>query len=100
MKRRFWFPAAAVSLACLMAVIGALPRGAAAGISFADGQAARYAGAVPGSTGWFGAAAADVGPATGKRVRVPTWILVVVAIVVAILWLIYRTLAGWKPMIS
>ncbi|MGE5247844.1 MAG: hypothetical protein ACM3L8_05815 [Verrucomicrobiota bacterium] len=100
MKRRFWFPETALCLACLMAVIGAVPRGAAAEIAFA-GRPATYAGAAQGSPGWLRAAAADdVHPGTGKRVRVPTWIIVVVATVVAILWLVYRTFAGWKPMIS
>lgn len=100
MTRRFWVPATALVLSSIMAVAGAVPQDAMAGIV-----------AVSQPTGASivqeeGLAkirsAADAAPHPQRNVSARYWMrgIVLLLILLLILWLIYRTFTGWKPMIS
>ena len=100
MTRRSWVPATALFLSSIMAVIGSVPRDAAAGIVAlsqpADDSIARGEG--PAKTRSAAFFAPD--PQRDASARYRMRILVLLLIILIILWLIYRTFNGWKPMIS
>jgi uncharacterized membrane protein len=76
MVRKFWIPATALCLAVVMAVIGSLPREALA------------------------AAGVQSGPLGDLSGRYWTRGIVLLIIIVLLIWLIYRSFTGWRPMIS
>jgi hypothetical protein len=100
MTRRIWVPATALFLSSVMAAVGSVSQEAVAGI------AALYL-----STG--ASIAPDGGPAKilsepvlkphpTRDVSARYWMrgIVLLIILFLILWLIYRTFTGWKPMIQ
>jgi len=86
MTRRLRIPAIALFLSFVMAAIGSVPRDAMAGIV-----------ALSQSTG---DSTAQPHPQRdgSARYRIPGIMLLL--IILLVLWLIYRTFTGWKPMIS
>ena len=99
MTRRFRVPATALFLSFIMAMIGSVPQDAMAGIV-----------ALSQSTGAFivqeeGPAkirsAAEFVPHLQRNVSARYWmrVIVLLLLILLVLWLIYRTFTGWKPMI-
>ncbi|MBE0605774.1 MAG: hypothetical protein IH610_05725 [Deltaproteobacteria bacterium] len=100
MTRRSWVPATALLLSSVMAMTGAVPQDALAGIvalSQATGASIvreeRPAKIRP---------AADFTSHPQRNVSARYWMrgIVLLLIILLVLWLIYRTFTGWKPMIS
>jgi len=100
MTRRFRVSATALFLSSIMAMIGSVSQDAMAGIV-----------ALSQSTGSSivqeeGPAkirsAADFAPLPQRNVSSRYWMrgIVLLLIILLMLWLIYRTFTGWKPMIS
>jgi redox-sensitive bicupin YhaK (pirin superfamily) len=100
MTRRFRVPATAIFLSFIMAMMGSVSQDAMAGIV-----------ALSQSTGASifqedGPAkirsAANFAPHPHRNVSARYWIrgIVLLLIILLMLWLIYRTFTGWKPMIS
>lgn len=100
MTRRFRVPATALFLSAIMAMAGAVPHDAMAGIA-----------ALSQSTG--GPIAREEGPAKirpgaglalhpQQEISARYWMrgIVLLIVILLILWLIYRSYTGWKPMIS
>ena len=100
MTRRFRVPAIALFLASIMAMTGSVSQDAMAGIvvlSQSKGASAvREEG--PATTG----SAAEIASHPLRNVSARYWMrgIVLLLLVLLILWLIYRTFTGWKPMIS
>ena len=100
MTRRFRVPAIALFLASIMAMTGSVSQDAMAGIvvlSQSKGASAvREEG--PATTG----SAAEFASHPLRNVSARYWMrgIVLLLLVLLILWLIYRTFTGWKPMIS
>ena len=100
MTRRFRVPAIALLLSSVMAVTGSVSRDAMAGIvalSRSPGASiAQEDGPRKIRSG------ADFAPHPQRdattRYRIP--VIMLVLIILLILWLVYRTFTGWKPMIS
>jgi hypothetical protein len=100
MTRRFRIPATALFLSAIMAMAGAVPHDAMAGIA-----------ALSQSTGApivREEGPAKIRPGTGfdphpqRDISARYWMrgIVLLIIILLILWLIYRSYNGWKPMIS
>src|SRR5512141_1973173 len=100
MTRRFRVPATALFLSSIMAMTGSVSQDAMAGIV-----------AVSQSTGASivqeeGPAkirsAANFAPNPQRNVSARYWMrgIVLLLLILLMLWLIYRTFTGWKPMIS
>jgi len=100
MKRRFWVPATAVLLSSIMAIIGSVSQDAVAGIVALSQPAG--ASIVPEEGSPQTRSAGDFTPHPQRTASARYWtrVIVVILIVLVILWLIYRTFTGWKPMIS
>ena len=100
MTRRFLEPATALFLSFVMAMAGCVSQDAMAGI------VALSQSTVPAIVQAEGSAkirtGADVAPHPQRNVSARHRILgiVLLVIILLILWLIYRTFTGWKPMIS
>ena len=101
MTRRLRIPAIALFLSFLMAAIGSVPRDAMAGIvalSQSTGASIAQQEEPPARV----RSTADFAPRPQRdgsaRYRVPGIMLLL--IILLVLWLIYRTFTGWKPMIS
>lgn len=99
MTRRSWVAATALCLAVVTAATGSVPHDAIAGIL----AATRVSGA---------SRAHESGPMTlratvdsawllqeGVSARVPMWMILLLVIILLLVWLIYHTWAGWKPLI-
>ncbi|MGE5283885.1 MAG: hypothetical protein ACM3OG_02835 [Actinomycetota bacterium] len=97
MTRRSWMAATALCLAVVTAATGPAPRDAIAGILAMT--------RVPGAS-W----ARESGPVTFRAAadaerlldaessaRYPMWMIVLLAIILLLIWLIYHTWTGWKP---
>jgi hypothetical protein len=100
MIRRAWIPATALSLAVVMTVLGSSSRDAMSAIL--SSIPARGVPAMQGEGAPKFLPAADGEPDTPgiRSRRYRTRIIVLVIIIVLIIWLIYRSLKGWRPMIS
>jgi len=100
MTRRFWIPATALLLSSIMATIGSVSRDAMAGIVVLS--------QVPGTSNVQEKGPAQIFPAADfashpqRNVSARYWIrgIVLLLIILLVVWLIYRTFTGWKPMIS
>jgi hypothetical protein len=97
--RRSWVAATALCLAVVTAATGSVPQDAIAGIL----ATARVSGA---------SRAQESGPVTFRATvdaarllqedvsaRVPMWMTLLLVIILLLVWLIYHTWAGWKPLI-
>ncbi|MBE0568466.1 MAG: hypothetical protein IH577_02165 [Deltaproteobacteria bacterium] len=98
--QRAWIPATALCLAVVMAVLGSSSRDAmsailssmpAKGVPAAEGE---------GAPRFLPAAVGEPDTPGIRSRRYLTRIIVLVVIIVLIVWLIYRSLKGWRPMIS
>ena len=100
MTHRLRIPAIALFLSFLMAAIGSVPRDAMAGIVILSQSTGASAGQEEGPAKIRSAAdfAPDPQRDGSARYRIPGIMLLL--IILLILWLIYRTFTGWKPMIS
>jgi len=100
MTRRFRVPAIALFLSFIMAMVGSVPKDAMAGIvalSQSTGASiAREEGPAKIRS------AADVAPHPQRNVSARYWMrgIVLLLLILLMLWLIYRTFTGWKPMIA
>ena len=100
MSRRLWRSALAVWIASVMAVAGSVPRDAAAALASAS-KPARGAGVAQESpAGLRTGTEVKARHATLDSARVPTRVIILLIAILIILWLIYRSFTGWKPMIS
>ncbi|MBP2682467.1 MAG: hypothetical protein H6Q79_506 [Deltaproteobacteria bacterium] len=100
MTRRFLVPATALLLSAVMAMAGSVSQDAMAGIvtlSQSTG-ASIFQEEVPAKI----RSAADSAPHPQRNASARYWMRGIAAllIILLILWLIYRTFTGWKPMIS
>lgn len=98
MTRRSWVAATALCLAVVTAATGSVPQDAVAGILA--------------TTRVSGTRVLESGPVTSRATvdaarlfqedvsaRVPTWVILLLAIILLLVWLIFHTWAGWKPLI-
>ena len=100
MTRRFRVPAIALYLASIMAMTGSVSQDAMAGIVVLSQST--------GASAFQEEGPAKTGSAEGfashpqRNVSARYWMrgIVLLLLVLLILWLIYRTFTGWKPMIS
>ena len=100
MTRRFRVPAIALFLASILAMTGSVSQDAMAGIAVLSQSTCASAFQEEGP--------AKTGPAAGfashpqRNVSARYWMrgIVLLLLILLILWLIYRTFTGWKPMIS
>jgi hypothetical protein len=99
MTRRSWVPATALVLSSIMALIGAVPRDAMAGIAILSQPtgASSALEEVPAKS----RNAAGFAPGPRRDVSVRYWrrVLVLLFIILLVLWLIYRTFTGWKHLV-
>ena len=100
MTRRLWIPATALVLSSIMAMAGSVSQDAMAGIVALSQSTG--ASIVQGEGPAKIRAAADSAPHPQRNVSARYWMrgIVLLLIILLILWLIYRTFKGWKPMIS
>ena len=100
MTRRFWVPATALFLSSIMAMIGSVSQDAMAGIGVLS--QATVASVVQEEGPAKIRSAADFAPHPHRKVSTRYWIrgIMILLIILLMLWLIYRTFTGWKPMIS
>ena len=100
MTRRLWIPATALVLSTVMAMAGSVSQDAMAGIVALSQSTG--ASIVQGEGPAKIRAAADVASHPKRNVSARYWIrgIVLLLIILLMLWLIYRTFTGWKPMIS
>jgi len=100
MTRRFWVPATALVLSSIMAMAGSVSQDAMAGIvALSQSTGASIVG---GEGTAKIRSAADSAPHPQRNVSARYWMrgIVLLLIILLMLWLIYRTFKGWKPMIS
>ena len=100
MTRRFRIPAIALVLSAIMAMAGSVSQDAMAGIvalSLSTG-----ASIVQGEGSAKIRSAADGAPHSQRNATARYWMrgIVLLLIILLVLWLVYRTFTGWKPMIS
>jgi hypothetical protein len=100
MTRRFRVPATALFLSSIMAMTGSVSQDAMAGIvalSHATGASIVHEES-PAKI----RSSANFAPHPQRNASARSWIrgIVLLLIILLILWLIYRTFTGWKPMIS
>jgi hypothetical protein len=100
MIRRFWIPATALCLAFVMAVIGSISRDAMAAIIAS--MPAQGMPTVQGDGPPKILPAAGEEPDTQRNLSGRYWTrgIVLLIIIVLLIWLIYRSFTGWRPMIS
>ena len=100
MTRRIWVPVTALFLSSIMAMTGSVSQDAMAGI--AAMSQATGASIVQEEGPAKIRSAAYFAPHPQRKVSTRYWIrgIVLLLIILLILWLIYRTFTGWKPMIS
>ncbi len=100
MTRRLWIPATALVLSSVMAMAGSVSQDAMAGIVALSQSTG--ASIVQGEGPAKIRSAADFASHPQRNVSARYWIrgIVLLLIILLILWLIYRTFTGWKPMIS
>ena len=100
MARRSWVLATALFLSSIMAMAGSVSQDAMAGIVALSASAG--ASIVQEEGPATIRPAADFAPHPQRDVFTRYWMrgIVLLLIILLILWLIYRTFTGWKPMIS
>jgi len=100
MTRRFWVPATALFLSSIMAMTGSVAQDAMAGIVVLS--QATGASIVQEEGPATIRSPADSAPHPYRKVSTRYWIrgIMILLIILLMLWLIYRTFTGWKPMIS
>lgn len=100
MTRRFWVPATALFLSSVMAMIGSVSQDAMAGIVVLSQAPGAFIVQEEGPAKIR--SAADFAPHPQREGSARYWIrgIVLLLIILLLLWLIYRTFTGWKPMIS
>ena len=100
MTRRFGVPATALFLSSIMAMTGSVSQDAMAGIVVLS--QATGASIVQEEGPANIRSSANFAPHPQRKVPTRYWIrgIVLLLIILLILWLIYRTFTGWKPMIS
>jgi len=100
MTRGFWIPATAFLLSSILAMTGSVSQDAMAGIVLMSQVpgASIVQGEGPAKT----RSAENVAPHPQRGVSARNWTrgIVLLLIILLILWLIYRTFTGWKPMNS
>jgi len=100
MTRRFWIPATALLLSSVLVMTGSVSHDAMAGIVVLS----QFSGAsiVGGESPAMMGPAPDVETHPQRDVSSRYWMrgIVLLLLILLILWLIYRTFTGWKPMIS
>jgi hypothetical protein len=100
MTRRFRVPATALFLSSIMAMVGFVSQDAMAGIvALSDSTGASI---VQEEGQAMTRSAADFALHPQRNVSARYWMrgIVFLLIILIMLWLIYRTFTGWKPMIS
>jgi len=100
MTRRSWVPATALFLSSTMAMVGSVSQDAMAGIVALSQSSGASIVQEEGSAKIR--SAADFAPHPQRNVSARYWMrgIVLLLIILLMLWLIYRTFTGWKPMIS
>jgi hypothetical protein len=100
MKRRFWVPATALCLSCLMGMLGSVSRDAMGGVILLSRSRAAPAVQLEGPAEYR--SFTGLAPHPQRDVSVRYWMrgIVLLLIILLIVWLIYRAFNGWKPMIS
>jgi len=100
MTRRDWIPATALLLSSIMAMMGSVSRDAMAGIVVLSQVPGASIGQEKGPAQIL--PAADFASHPQRNVSARYWIrgIVLLIIILLVVWLIYRTFTGWKPMIS
>ena len=95
-----WVPATALALSSVMAMTGSVPRDAMAGIVTLTRFAGDPTGLGEGPAKFRSAADAESGPQREVSARYWGRAIVLLIIILLVLWLIYRTFAGWKFLIG
>jgi hypothetical protein len=100
MKRRMWVPATALFLSSVMAAVGSFSQEAVAGIaalSLSTGASIVPDGG-PGKIRY----GPVFDPHPTRDVSARYWMrgIVLLILILLILWLIYRTFTGWKPLLQ
>lgn len=100
MTRALRIPAIALVLSSIMAMTGAVPQDAMAGIVALSQGTGNSILQVEGPAKIR--SVADVASHPQRNVSARYWVRVIVLLllILLMLWLIYRTFTGWKPMIS
>ena len=100
MTRRFWVPVTALFLSSIMAMVGFVSQDAMVGIVALSESTGASIVQEEGPT--MIRSAADFAPHPQRNVSARYWMrgIVLLLIILLMLWLIYRTFTGWKPMIS
>jgi len=96
--RRSWVAATALFLSVVTAAIGSVPNDAIAGIP-SMGQTSGLPGQEDGPA--MSRATADSAQILQEvaSARYPMWMIMLIVILLVLIWLIYRTLTGWNPLI-
>ncbi|TSA00128.1 MAG: hypothetical protein D4R80_01900 [Deltaproteobacteria bacterium] len=100
MTRRFWVPATALFLSSIMAMTGAVPRDAMAGIAALSQATGASIVREEGPAKIRSAADSASHPQRNVSARYWMRVIVLLLLILLILWLAYRTFTGWKPMNS
>lgn len=100
MTPRFWVPAIALFLSSIMALVGFVSQDAMAGIVALSQSIGASIVQEEGPAKVH--SATDFAPHPQRNVSARYWMrgIVLLLIILLMLWLIYRTFTGWKPMIS
>lgn len=102
MTRRFWVPATALFLSSIMAMVGFVSQDAMAGIVALSQSIGASIVQEEGPAKVRCATNFTPHPQRNVSARSRYWMrgIVLLLIILLMLWLIYRTFTGWKPMIS
>lgn len=100
MGQRSWVAATALCLAVVTAATGPVPRDASAGILAVSCASGRMPNGGTGSVTLT--ATVDASPYLQGAVsaRYPMWAILLLVILLLLVWLIYHTWTGWKPLIA
>ncbi len=100
MTRRFWIPATALCLSAVMAMTGSVSRDAVAGIVAVSHATAASVVGEEGQARLRSVPEIAPRPPWNDSARYRMRVIVLLIVILLVLWLIYRTFTGWKPMIS
>lgn len=100
MTRRFQVPATALFLSFIMAMTGSVPQDATAGIVALSEATGTSIASEEGPA--IIRSAADFASHPQRNGSARYWMrgIVLLLLILLILWLVYRTFTGWRPMIS